>query len=136
MAQGTATAEALPRQTSVIYSQWRVDRYQIIGTQTWMYSAWERVSAPIAGRYSTISCDDSGQWWGRKGTECLPQWIEALPAHSDERSRRVRMWINSRYSDAYSIIAFAYPETKIRDGFVGGCADGMVTRTFGAGEQD
>lgn len=80
---------------------------RIIGTRQLVFSAY--VPSAMCGVHHVIM-SHNGQWYGQVGSECLPKELDALPAMTDERSRRVRAWQAERYRIAHSIIIKAFPE--------------------------
>jgi hypothetical protein len=85
----------------------KIQKTQIIGTETTVYTAWEP-STPC-GRHGTITTID-GEWYGRIGTDPDPEMFEHLPVGSDARIAAVKRAYALRYEAAYLAIIAKYPE--------------------------
>lgn len=99
----------------------QVNRYNIIGTDTWIYRAWESTRSlanPEAPQHSTITTSGGpdtppGQWLGTMGTRHLTPELAALPAdadHLDARIQAVSAYHKAQYDLAYEAILQAFPE--------------------------
>lgn len=73
-----------------------VTRTRIIGTDTVLYSAWER--ATMHSGHRTIRSRSGGGWWGLVGSD----W--------SQMAARRGMTIGERYELAYRVIEQAFPE--------------------------
>ena len=78
----------------------------IIGTNTVVLSVW--VPSKLCGNHSTITTircgiTESKKWYGRMGTERLPEDIDALPC-GEGRFAAVKQYHEQLYADAYELI--------------------------------
>jgi len=85
-----------------------VRKYPILGTNHLTYDAWEHTK----DGHSTITFFKGEGWKGRVGTKRLPKHLEALPAYSQDRLRKVKAWQEQEYSRAYRYIEEAFPSIK------------------------
>lgn len=87
----------------------KVQRSRIIGTTSVVLSAWEPSS--YTGPHGTVTTID-GQCYGRIGTLRPSHELQALPAGSEERSRKVRAHYDAEYQRAYAAIIAVHAEAK------------------------
>lgn len=82
------------------------------GGSTKVYSVWTP-SHPFASfkGHSTITrFEGDHRWWGRVGTDRLPEWLDKMPPGTDDRIVAVSMWRANIEEIAYSLIILAHPE--------------------------
>lgn len=85
-----------------------VKKYQIIGTNVWVYNAW---TLGQVGSGSTI-CFENDKWWGRIGTDPDRSSFQSLKLGTFQRSEAVQRAYNKRFEVAYKLIFQAFPELK------------------------
>jgi hypothetical protein len=96
----------------------RIHRYNIIGTNLWVYDVYEPTAAPRIGNgfgHSTFTSNNmfsesKHAWFGKLGTRRLTPELDALPAMSAARSEAVQKFHNDQYDEAYRLIMEAFPE--------------------------
>ncbi len=86
-----------------------VKRVNIIGTQMYVYSAWERSS--YTGNHSSVTTID-GQCYGEVPSRRPTPELEALPAMSRERYERVSRYQDRNQSEAYGLIREGFVESS------------------------
>ena len=90
----------------------QVRKINIIGTNTEIYSAWEEAGKSklytIGHNFHTITTINE-KWYGKTGTEELPETINSLP-FGDERNAKINEYRKSQYEKAYQAILAAFPE--------------------------
>lgn len=87
-----------------------VARIPIIGTKTIVFNAYEPTNMS-RHEHSTITTIN-GKWYGTIGSRTLPKDLDALKPMSDERSRKVGVFHEKNYQEAYKQIIKAFPEAK------------------------
>ena len=108
-ATSSATPTASPDPNTEILGGFRVRRFRILGTATWVHQAWAPMDGfRFGGPFSTIAHEE-GRWWGQVGTDRLPTELDALP-RGEERIARVHAWQDANYERAYELIERAFPE--------------------------
>jgi hypothetical protein len=80
-----------------------VQCFQIIGTEIYVIQALEPRT-----NHTTIE-DVDGHWFGHVGTRALPAELDALPALSEERSKKVGGWHQAQYAEALAMIEATFP---------------------------
>ncbi len=105
----SATPTASPYPNTVMLDGFRVHRFRILGTTTWVHQAWAPMEGfRFGGPFSTIA-HEASRWWGQVGTDGLPAELDALP-RGEERIARVHAWQEANYQRAYQLIERAFPE--------------------------
>lgn len=104
-----------------------VEKFNVIGTDLWIFQAWEPSGRAANGRpwrHSSLTTIDAccEQTMGKVGTRDLTPELEALPAYSEERFAAVTAWHEAQYQEAYTAILAAFPEAAL-----GRRSDGSVT---------
>jgi len=95
-----------------------VDRYMvqvvnIIGTDLWFASAWERIDgSPFDGKFGTITTSGPGIWYGKIGTNPDKSQFDHLPSNTIERWNATMAAYDAKYAEAYNLIYDTMPWIK------------------------
>ena len=96
-----------------------VERFNIIGTNAWVYHAWERDDRDNQRQHSCIRYESTypgshlgigSLRMGQIGCRRLPHWIDELPAMSTERINAARNFFADCASLETNIIRQVFPE--------------------------
>lgn len=99
---------------------YEVSRIRVIGTDLTIYSVWVPIKTPgLRSGFQTItSCKSivngsyKSMWWGKLGTEELPDELSVMKPLSDERMIAVRTFQEMNYWRAYLLIHDRYPDIR------------------------
>lgn len=86
-----------------------VKRTRILGTNTFLYTAWEPSS--LMGNHHSITHID-GKCYGQIGTTCICDEIKALPGGSQERIDACELHREKEKNRAYEAIFNEYPNLE------------------------
>ena len=87
-------------------SEIKVEKNQLVGTETLVFSAWEEADGHRSLQFASEGME------GRLGTERLPEELDALEPYSEERLNRVSEWYEDIYERAYKEIISEHPELE------------------------